>query len=510
MKTRFIVAPAAVMLVVVGFFGWRWHYRQTPEYALSQIRSAIRDHNRLRFQTYVDMDRLVPAVVDQVVGYALLESFSADSSNGLAALGAAVGTGLANQMKPALTQALRSAVLEAVETGSLDSLYSAPADTSRQVDLAVFSRSTGATAESFEGLSGIQREGDAASVGFRFRQEALDTSLVVHLRMERNQGRWRIVSPDDLDQYLKALAALRQAYVSARNASISQELDSLVQWDRFERRERHLAYSNYILISRTLHNRSDKPLHHIRLWLKPDPTETGELMVPDRPLVAPGGSTTLRTVIDYNQFMASHRSLRTGDLDGMATTLTLVADTGDAAQYVAPYDDWDDYIRRTGAGADFPRRPEKEAPSSAASVIEDLAGWQVSETRNPLTDSPLVTLVLQANSGGLMSTPALVLRCRDNKTEVYINWNQYLGSDDLVRVTSRVGTGKASTDSWPASTDNEATFYPASYVGLIKRLINADRFVAQVTPYNESPVTAVFELAGLSEKVTPLRRACHW
>ena len=39
-------------------------------------------------------------------------------------------------------------------------------------------------------------------------------------------------------------------------------------------------------------------------------------------------------------------------------------------------------------------------------------------------------------------------------------------------------------------------------VAFIRELMAADRFVAQVTPYNESPVTAVFELTGLPTAVT--------
>ncbi|WP_455428303.1 hypothetical protein [Dryocola sp. LX212] len=32
----------------------------------------------------------------------------------------------------------------------------------------------------------------------------------------------------------------------------------------------------------------------------------------------------------------------------------------------------------------------------------------------------------------------------------------------------------------------------------------------QITPYNESPVQTTFDLAGLSEALMPLQKACAW
>lgn len=55
------------------------------------------------------------------------------------------------------------------------------------------------------------------------------------------------------------------------------------------------------------------------------------------------------------------------------------------------------------------------------------------------------------------------------------------------------------------------TFYPGSgAIGFIKELMDADRFVAQVTPYNDNPVTAIFDLTGLNQAVQPLQETCGW
>ncbi len=139
-----------------------------------------------------------------------------------------------------------------------------------------------------------------------------------------------------------------------------------------------------------------------------------------------------------------------------------------------------------------------------------VGAWQVSDKTNPLDDSRTVTLDLAATSGrSVYGKPiVLVLRCQSHKTEVFIGWGSYLGEE--AKVTTRVGSGESKTKNWGVSTDHTATFYHSDPVAFIQELMAADRFVAQVIPYNESPITAVFDLTGLQTAVKPLRDDCAW
>ena len=136
--------------------------------------------------------------------------------------------------------------------------------------------------------------------------------------------------------------------------------------------------------------------------------------------------------------------------------------------------------------------------------------WRVSIDTNPIDDSRTVVLALTADevSSTYGEPISLILRCQSNNTEVYINWNSYLGSE--ADVTTRVGDAPAQTRRWPLSTDSKATFYPGGDISFINSLMESDQFVAQVTPYSESPVTAVFNTAGLEKAVEPLRETCNW
>jgi type VI secretion system protein VasI len=158
---------------------------------------------------------------------------------------------------------------------------------------------------------------------------------------------------------------------------------------------------------------------------------------------------------------------------------------------------YDALASRHGLGASSP-------PESAE------GGWITSSKQDPLTDETISTAMLFSETGSSRrgDNPVLIVRCSGKTTEMYINWNDYLGSDAYT--TFRIGQEKATTSNWTMSTDKKAAFYPGSPVGALKRIIESDTFAASVTPYNESPITAVFNSKGSPEALADIRKSCAW
>ena len=158
-------------------------------------------------------------------------------------------------------------------------------------------------------------------------------------------------------------------------------------------------------------------------------------------------------------------------------------------------------------------RPERV---SAASVSDEVIsppsyeGWLMFEEVNPLDDTKTISLLREAEGSSEQwgDVPYLVVRCKSKQTELYIIWHDYLGSN--TRIVTRVGNHRAQTVNWGVSTDGTASFYPHSPISFIKDLNSSDRFVAQATPFNKTPVTAVFDLQGLNKAIKPLQKNCHW
>ena len=149
-------------------------------------------------------------------------------------------------------------------------------------------------------------------------------------------------------------------------------------------------------------------------------------------------------------------------------------------------------------------------PKIITPSIEGNGDWDISIKNNPVDDTKTVFLFLKSESGTSKwgKEPSLMIRCASNTTDLYINWHDYLGSD--VYVLTRIGSEKAETKEWTLSTDKKSSFYPESPIRFIKKMINHNKLLAEVTPYNESPMTTIFKITGLVNAIKPIQETCNW
>jgi type VI secretion system protein VasI len=149
-------------------------------------------------------------------------------------------------------------------------------------------------------------------------------------------------------------------------------------------------------------------------------------------------------------------------------------------------------------------------PQNITPSITGKGDWHIFIDKNPVDDTRTVHLGLQAGSEHSRGdeTPLLIIRCKSNETDLYIVWHDYLGSEAYV--LTRIGDEKAETKEWSLSTKSEATIYPASPIAFIKKVMTHDQLIAEVTPYNENPVTLIFKTTGLVNAIKPVQETCHW
>lgn len=151
------------------------------------------------------------------------------------------------------------------------------------------------------------------------------------------------------------------------------------------------------------------------------------------------------------------------------------------------------------------------APETKSTASSEAGKWETLTRTDPLTDKSIHLAILEADTGEgrFRMKPSIVIRCQDNRTEMYINWNDFLGSSPI-STTYRLDKEPAQRSGWSLSTDKKAAFFPGSPVPMLKKLINSSTFVANVTPYNESPVTAIFDVTGADKALADIRKGCNW
>lgn len=145
--------------------------------------------------------------------------------------------------------------------------------------------------------------------------------------------------------------------------------------------------------------------------------------------------------------------------------------------------------------------------------------WRVTVSQSKIDDSKSVVLATVSNEtvpGRFNRTakPGLILRCLQNTTSAYINFDGLHMADirGYGRVTFRVDKRKAFTRTTDVSTDNSSLGFwnGGSSIPFIKQLFGGSTLLVQATPFGKSPVTFSLDISGLEESIKPLRTACNW
>jgi type VI secretion system VasI family protein len=141
----------------------------------------------------------------------------------------------------------------------------------------------------------------------------------------------------------------------------------------------------------------------------------------------------------------------------------------------------------------------------------DVGQWIITQEVDLIDDSIDVMVFLSAEYDERYMTPNIVLRCKNNTTNLYIGWGKsFRTSEDVISVFTRLGKNKATSTNWSLSTDNTATFYQGSDIDFIKSMLEVDSLTVRILPYQKSPTTVVFDIRGLNNVIAPLRESCNW
>lgn len=146
-----------------------------------------------------------------------------------------------------------------------------------------------------------------------------------------------------------------------------------------------------------------------------------------------------------------------------------------------------------------------------------VTGWHVSTGVSEMDGSPTVSLSLSAEGeiqGWMESrTPMLYIRCRENKTDVYVvtgmQANPEYGLFNEASVRVRLDDRPPTRQRWGESTSGDALFAPRP-IAFARDLARAERLSFEFTPFNSSPQTVHFQLEGLSPLLPQVADACGW
>lgn len=138
--------------------------------------------------------------------------------------------------------------------------------------------------------------------------------------------------------------------------------------------------------------------------------------------------------------------------------------------------------------------------------------WQVETSPSLLNTGSNITLKLVAEqpvkSRTQTVTPQLEISCIDNRSTLSIHWGVYLGKNRTT-MTTRIDDGETVTTDWLIE-DKYTVRQLKNTEQFIRQLQNKRRLIAQISPYNASPVVASFKLNQLNQHIESYAISCEW
>jgi type VI secretion system protein VasI len=156
---------------------------------------------------------------------------------------------------------------------------------------------------------------------------------------------------------------------------------------------------------------------------------------------------------------------------------------------------------------------------SSTTTIAPKSDWIVTQENSKIDDSANVSLTVSSmqpitNQYGMQTNLDMYIVCREKKTDFYIVFgDQFMSSiEEYGKVTFRLDKRPAFQKQMTESTDHKALglWGGAVAIPFTKGLFGGSDLFVRAIPYNESAVSADFNVSGLQSAISPLERACNW
>lgn len=172
---------------------------------------------------------------------------------------------------------------------------------------------------------------------------------------------------------------------------------------------------------------------------------------------------------------------------------------------------------------------EKKPELEIEGEVIDTGKWLYSKETNPMDDKLIITFTLECEKDESNEPIFLIIKKEGKNTIIFIDWNRELRPfyETMITVWTRFGDNKVSSEAWDTvsspfkfqiaqsifgkqKASSQYTFYPGREIKFIEKLMNADRFVAELRSYSKMNLTAIFDVRGLKDAIGQFDDTLQW
>ncbi len=189
--------------LLLGLCAWYFFiYTRTPEYALQQVQSAIKSHDKAAFHKYVNTDLLVSKAYDDLT----VDLFSYDKN--LTPSTKALFEKFYVLVKPTITKGMMNTFDSYIENNAWDSPASTSLLKGQQlgIDFDEFIERSQIRNVSLQKIGEIKKDGNSATASIDMREDYTQTDFTLLVQLEADDsGHWQISYIKNYQDFLKTI-----------------------------------------------------------------------------------------------------------------------------------------------------------------------------------------------------------------------------------------------------------------------------------------------------------------
>ncbi len=201
----------AVVLAVIALLACGAYFivTSTPEYAIGQVKDAIKSHDRKKFDKYVDTDEFADVMVDDL----LTRPFKEAMGNGMIARW--VTAGISGIFKPPLVAQMKSDLYELVDKGSISQSVNKDG-VDPEMTLGAVDRRICLSKNEFKRVENVRSDGRDAKVTVVLHNKEHDKDFNLDVQMHKMEGYWRVTKLTNFPEFISRIIEIESSHRSDR------------------------------------------------------------------------------------------------------------------------------------------------------------------------------------------------------------------------------------------------------------------------------------------------------
>ena len=208
------------ILIAVSFYFFYW--TKTPQYSITLIQQAVKNHNVDKFERYVDLDSIYNKAYDDVIAK------SVTPKNDTEKVANALFAGFMQMFKPTVVSALKEATLK--EISGAQKLETSAQQQKGDVKDGITKVSEANRNSELKDISVIYKESEVAMVGITLHDKELSKDFVLKVKMNKlDNGEWRVKEINNLVEYMEATKKAKIEKILERDKIAKAEMDKYIK-----------------------------------------------------------------------------------------------------------------------------------------------------------------------------------------------------------------------------------------------------------------------------------------